>query len=67
MSKQPNTRNNLTLYLTVALIAHQVFEGELPPLQLDLDDPDGKFVNKPYSYSIDLNLATRMTRAYDVG
>ena len=39
----------------------------LPPLQLDLDDPDGKFVNKPYSYSIDLNLATRMTRAYDVG
>ena len=28
MSKQPNTRNNLTLYLTVALIAHQVFEGE---------------------------------------
>ena len=67
MSKQPNTRNNLTLYLTVALIAHQVFEGELPPLQLDLDDPDGKFVNKPYSYSIDLNLATRTTRAYDVG
>ena len=39
----------------------------LPPLQLDLDVPDGKFVNKPYSYSIDLNLATRMTRAYDVG
>ena len=39
----------------------------LPPLQLDLDDPDGKFVNKPYSYSIDLNLATRTTRAYDVG
>ena len=39
----------------------------LPPLQLDLDVPDGKFINKPYSYSIDLNLATRMTRAYDVG
>jgi len=39
----------------------------LPPLELDLDVPDGKFLNKPYSYSIDLNLATRTTRAYDVG
>jgi len=39
----------------------------LPPLELDLDVPDGKFWNKPYSYSIDLNLATRTTRAYDVG
>ena len=39
----------------------------LPPLELDLDVPDAKFLNKPYSYSIDLNLATRTTRAYDVG
>ena len=32
----------------------------LPPLELDLDVRGGKFVNKPYSYSIDLN-PTRST------